>query len=94
MALEDFLSSNIVITKGENRHPSADVYHQYLEGLIEAEPSMYSGDKAPYYCEPPKSCENCKYFRSNHIFGRTNGCRVPITPSSFYCNEHVPKEIK
>ena len=50
MALEEFLSSNVVIAKGENRHPRADVYHQYLEGLIEAELSMYNDDKAPYYC--------------------------------------------
>jgi hypothetical protein len=31
MAFEDFLSSNICIPKGENRHPRADIYHEWFE---------------------------------------------------------------
>jgi hypothetical protein len=49
--------------------------------------------------QAPNACETCKYFMSNHSFrlGHSdylNGCRVLITPSSFYCNEYEPKELK
>lgn len=46
--------------------------------------------------EDSNSCNGCKYFMSNHSFrlGHSdylNGCRVLITPSTFYCNEFESK---
>ena len=49
--------------------------------------------------QTPNACETCKYFMSNHSFilgqyDHLNGCRVLVTPSSFYCNEYEQKDSK
>lgn len=39
---EGFFASNLCIPKGENRHPYADVLHEWIEGAeIEAEEEVY-----------------------------------------------------
>jgi hypothetical protein len=42
--LNEFFNSNVVIPRGDDRHPCADVLHLMAEGLIEAELSADDGN--------------------------------------------------
>ena len=65
--LKKFLESNVCIPKGTNRHPFADVLHEWIEGAE---------------CEWAYSLSNSKeWYQDMHISADNNGKKYRIKPS-------------
>jgi hypothetical protein len=81
--LYKFFELNVCITKGKNRHPYADVLHEWIEGgitLEELSDPMNRWDETDtiafgykYRIKPPEPVYECMYYdRSGKIYWLTD----------------------
>lgn len=76
--LDKFFESNVIIQRGENRHPYADVLHAMAEGA-ESEFSSDNGaswvgvSKELYYCEAYRIKPSEPVYESQYAYDRNNG---------------------
>jgi hypothetical protein len=73
--MKEFFKSNICIPRGENRHPYADILHEWIEGditLEELSVPMNRWDETDtvafgykYRIKPPESVYECMYYDKN-----------------------------
>jgi len=96
--LYEFFESNVVIPKGENRHPYADVLHEWIEGAeIEVNLNgVWSDymcgreyiDKYVYRIKPPEPVYEWQWL---HMSKTSNECRGVTT--EFFTDTEVDDGI-